>query len=153
MEDKSKAWVTRQFFIEWIHQVFAPSVKKYLQEKQFLLRAFPIMEKAPAHPPGLEKELVEYSFITVRSCHLTQLLSSSPWASRSFMILRNSTQRRCLRGVFEVTFETNLTLKEFWKEHFNNLTCLRITKHGVMCLLGPFNQPRAWKKLWPGSVL
>jgi len=31
----SKAWVTRQCFIEWIHEVFAPSVKKYLQEKQF----------------------------------------------------------------------------------------------------------------------
>ena len=25
-----KAWVTRQCFVEWIHQVFTPSVKKYL---------------------------------------------------------------------------------------------------------------------------
>ena len=29
----AKDLVTRQFFTEWMHDVFAPSVKKYLQKK------------------------------------------------------------------------------------------------------------------------
>ena len=51
---------------------------------------------------------------------------SQPVASRSLLILRNYTNvlfERCL----EVTSESNLTLREFWKEHFTILTCLRLT--------------------------
>ena len=29
----SKTWITQQFFIEWLNEVFGPSVKKYLQER------------------------------------------------------------------------------------------------------------------------
>lgn len=63
----SKAWVTRQCFIEWIHEVFAPSVKKYLQENNLLLKCLLMMDNAPAHPPGLADELMEkLDFITVK---------------------------------------------------------------------------------------
>ncbi|GCC23957.1 hypothetical protein chiPu_0002355 [Chiloscyllium punctatum] len=59
-----KAWVTRQFFIEWIHEEFAPSVKAYLEEKKLSLKAVLVVDNAPAHPPDLEENLVgEYSFI------------------------------------------------------------------------------------------
>ncbi|KAK1339189.1 hypothetical protein QTO34_019865, partial [Cnephaeus nilssonii] len=58
----SKAWVTRQFYIVGIHEVCAPSVKEYLREKQWPLRALPVLDNAPAHLPAVE----EYSFITVR---------------------------------------------------------------------------------------
>ena len=51
---KSKAWVTRQFCIECIDDVSAPSVKKYLREKQPPLRTLLVMDHAPAHPPGSE---------------------------------------------------------------------------------------------------
>ncbi|GCC33434.1 hypothetical protein chiPu_0011903 [Chiloscyllium punctatum] len=61
-----KAWVTRQFFTEWIHEEFAPSVKAYLEENNLPLKALLVMDNAPAHPPGLEEDLVgEYSFIKV----------------------------------------------------------------------------------------
>ena len=33
-----KALVNRQFFIEWIHEVFASSMKKYLQENNLPLK-------------------------------------------------------------------------------------------------------------------
>ena len=36
----SKAWVIRQCFIEWNHEVFVPIVKKYLQEKNLHGSAF-----------------------------------------------------------------------------------------------------------------
>ena len=34
----SKTWVNRECFIEWIHDVFAPSVKKLLQENNLPLK-------------------------------------------------------------------------------------------------------------------
>jgi len=63
----SKAWVTRQCFIERIHEVFAPSVKKYLQENNLPLKCLLVMDNAPAHPPSLADELMEeLGFITVK---------------------------------------------------------------------------------------
>ena len=60
----AKAWVTRNFFTEWMHQVFAPSVKKYLQENGLPLKCLLLLDNAPAHHPGLEKDLVkEFHFI------------------------------------------------------------------------------------------
>ncbi|GCC29776.1 hypothetical protein chiPu_0008218 [Chiloscyllium punctatum] len=53
-----KAWVARQFFTEWIHEEFVPSVKAYLEEKNLPLKAHLVMGNAPAHPPGLEDDLV-----------------------------------------------------------------------------------------------
>ena len=52
------AWVTRQFFTKWMHEVFAPSVKKYPQEKGLSLRCLLLLDNAPAHPSGLEEDLV-----------------------------------------------------------------------------------------------
>ena len=62
----NKAWVTRQIFIECVNEVFGPSVKKYLLEHQLPLKCLLVMDNAPAHPPGLENQLLEFSFITVK---------------------------------------------------------------------------------------
>lgn len=53
-----KAWLTRQYFIEWVHEVFAPPVKKYLNDKNLPLFCL-VMDNAPAHPPGLEEGLID----------------------------------------------------------------------------------------------
>ena len=51
-----------------------------------------------------------------------------------------------------MTSKVNLTLREFWKEHFNTLTCLRLTdKPWVRGMFSRTPQP-AWKKMWPESV-
>ncbi|XP_059558184.1 tigger transposable element-derived protein 1-like isoform X1 [Myotis daubentonii] len=147
-----KAWVTRQFFIEWIHEVFAPSVKKYLWEKQLPLRALLVMDKAPAHPPGLEAELMEeHSFITVRFLppNITPLIQ--PMDQQVISNFKKLYTKALFQRCFEVTSETNLTLREFWKEHFNILTCLRLIDEawGGVCSR---TLQSAWKKLWPESV-
>ena len=54
-----KAWVTRQYFIEWMHEVFAPSMNKYLQVNNLPLKCLLLMDNAPAHHPGLVDELME----------------------------------------------------------------------------------------------
>ena len=63
----SKAWVTGQFFTEWMHEVFAPGVKKYLVEKKLPVKAILIMDNAPAHVSCLENAVVgKNSFIQVK---------------------------------------------------------------------------------------
>ena len=52
-----KAWITRQFFTEWMHEVFAPLVKDYLQEINITINALLFLDNAPAHPPRLENNL------------------------------------------------------------------------------------------------
>nr|KAF6463386.1 tigger transposable element derived 1 [Molossus molossus] len=145
----SKAWVTRQFFIEWIHEVFAPSVKKYLWEKQLPLRALLVMDKAPAHPPGWEAELAEeYSFITVRFLppYTTPVLQ--PMGQQVISNFKELYTKALFQRCFEVTSETNLTLREFWKEHFNILTCLRLIDK-AWGEVSSRTMQSAWKKLWP----
>ena len=66
----TKAWVTRQFFVEWIHEVFAPSVKKYLQDKKFPLKCLLVSDNTFAHPLSLENNLV-YEFNSIQVKYLS----------------------------------------------------------------------------------
>ena len=59
----AKALVTRQFYAEWMHEGFAPSVNKYLQKKGLPLKCLLLLGNTPAHPPGLAEDLVkEFDF-------------------------------------------------------------------------------------------
>ncbi|GFT24924.1 tigger transposable element-derived protein 1 [Nephila pilipes] len=62
----SKAWVTRQFFIERMNIVFGPSVKKYLIDNGLPLKCVLLLDNAPAHPPGLGDDLLdEFKFVKI----------------------------------------------------------------------------------------
>ncbi|XP_064100736.1 tigger transposable element-derived protein 1-like [Macrobrachium nipponense] len=62
----ARAWVTRQFFIDCVNLVFGPVVKTYLQENKLTMNALLILDNAPAHPPGLEDDILEeFQFIKV----------------------------------------------------------------------------------------
>ncbi|KAF2348535.1 DDE superfamily endonuclease domain [Trinorchestia longiramus] len=59
-----KAWATQQFFTEWMHEVFSPSVKECLLKKYLSFKCLLLLDNVPAHPPGLEEDLVnEYNFV------------------------------------------------------------------------------------------
>ena len=63
----SKGWVTCILFIGWINEVFCPTVKQYLLEKNLPLKALLVMDNAPAPAPGLEDDLLEeFEFIKVK---------------------------------------------------------------------------------------
>ncbi|XP_068237016.1 tigger transposable element-derived protein 1-like [Palaemon carinicauda] len=65
-KSNAKAWVTRTIFIEWINVCLGPAVKNYLQENDLPLKCLLVLDKAPAHPPGLEDIIhPDVSFIKV----------------------------------------------------------------------------------------
>ena len=57
MEGESKAWVTRYLSTKRIYEVFVPSVKTYLEQKNLPLKVLSVMDNAPAHCAGLEEDL------------------------------------------------------------------------------------------------
>ncbi|XP_059549399.1 tigger transposable element-derived protein 1 isoform X1 [Myotis daubentonii] len=147
-----RAWVTRQIFVEWVNLVFGPGVKKYLQENNLPLQALLVLDNAPAHPPNLEDDILEeFKFIKVLYLppNITPILQ--PMEQQVVSNFKKLFTKHLFRHCFEVTESTNLTLREFWKDHYNIVTCLRIidmawqgvTKRTLTC---------AWRKLWPEVV-
>ncbi|XP_050689905.1 tigger transposable element-derived protein 1-like [Eriocheir sinensis] len=123
-----KAWTTRQFFMEWFEEVFAPAVKTYLIEKNLPLKALLLMDNPPAHSPGVEEELGKgYKFIAVmvlppNTTPLIQPMDQNVIIASFKKLYTKALFERC----FEVTSETEITLREFWKNHFSILHCLRL---------------------------
>ncbi|XP_030179530.1 tigger transposable element-derived protein 1-like [Lynx canadensis] len=149
----SKAWVTRMLFIEWINEVFGPAVKKYLLEKNLPLKALLVMDNAPAHPPGFEDDLLEeFEFIKGKFLPPNTTPILQPMDQQVISNFKKLYIKALFQQCFEVTKGTNLTLREFWKNHFHIVNCLKIidkawdgvTKR-TLC--------SAWRKLWPDCVL
>jgi hypothetical protein len=148
----SKAWVTRILFVEWINEVFGPAVKKYLAENNLPLKVLLVMDNAPAHPPGLEDDLLEeFKFIKVNFLppNTTPLLQ--PMDQQVISNFKKLYTKALFQRCFEVREGTNLTLREFWKNHFHIVNCLKIIDKawdGVT----KRTLTSAWRKLWPDCV-
>jgi len=148
----SKTWVIRQCFIEWIHEVFAPSVKKYLQENNLLLKCLLVMDNAPAHIPGLADELMEeLDFITVTFLPPNTTPVIQPMDQQVISNFKKLYTKAIFQRCFEVTSDTELTLRDFWKHHFNILHCLTLAdKASQQVTYRTMNS--ACRKLWPECV-
>jgi len=148
----SKAWVTRQCFIEWIHEVFAPSVKKYLQENNLPLKCLLLMDNAPAHPPGLADELMEeLDIITVKFLPLNTSPLIQPTDQQVISNFKKPYTKALFQRCFAVTSDTELTLRDFWKHHFNILHCLTLVDRAWQQVTYR-TMNSAWRKLWPECV-
>ena len=148
-----KAWLTRQICTEWVHEVFGPAVKKYLEEKKLPLRCCLLMDNAPAHPPGLEEDLTEeFDFIKIKflPANTTPLLQ--PMDQQVIANFKKLYTKFLFQRCVEVTSETQLTLRDFWKNHFN-------IYHSITLIDKAWNQVSyrtmnsAWRKLWPDCVI
>lgn len=148
-----KAWVTRDLFTEWIKEAFGPSVKKYLLEMNLPLHVLLVMDNAPGHPPGLQDDLPEeFKFIKIQFLppNTTPLLQ--PMDQRVISNFKKLYTKALFEHCFRVTEETNLTLRDFWKNHFHIVACLKMIEkawEGVT----KRTLTSAWKKLWPESVV
>ncbi|GFT33186.1 tigger transposable element-derived protein 1 [Nephila pilipes] len=123
----SKAWVTRQFLIEWMNIVFGPSVKNYLIDNGLPLKCVLLLDNAPAHPPGLEDDLLnEFKFIKIVYLPPNTTSTLQPMDQQVISYFKKPFTKHLFKRCFEVTENTNLTLREFWKNHYNIVICLKL---------------------------
>ncbi|XP_023211915.1 tigger transposable element-derived protein 1-like [Centruroides sculpturatus] len=124
-----KVWVNRKFFVEWINLVFGPSVKKYLQKNNL-----PIVQ------------VYKPTYLPPNTTPIQQ-----PMDQQVISNFKKLYTKHIFRCCFEVMENTNLTLREFWKNNFNIMICLRII-HQAWLGVTMRTLTSAWKKLWPETV-
>ncbi|GFS82554.1 tigger transposable element-derived protein 1 [Nephila pilipes] len=145
----SKAWVTCQFFIEWMNIVFGPSEKKYLIDNGLPLKCVLLLDNAPAQPPDLEDDLLDkFKFIKIVYLPPNTISTLQLMDQQVISNFKKLFTKHLFKRCFEVTENTNLTLREFWKNHYNIVICLKlidIAWQGVT----KRTLNSAWRKLWP----
>lgn len=147
-----KAWVTRQFLIEWMNEVASSTIKKYLTERSLPPKAVLVLDNAPAHPPDLEDCLIgNFDFITIKFLppNTTPLLQ--PMNQQVIANFKKLYTKALFQRCFEVTTNTQLTLIEFWKKHFHILSCLTLIEKAWQDVTQR-TLNSAWRKLWSKCV-
>ncbi|KAJ7316369.1 hypothetical protein JRQ81_002531 [Phrynocephalus forsythii] len=148
----SRAWVTRSIFMEWVHEVFGPSVTKYLQDKNLPMRCLLLLDNAPGHPPGLERDLAEeFAFINVKFLPPNTTSLIQPMDQLVISNFKKLYTKALFQRCFDVTSETELTLRDFWKNHFNIFHSLQMIVKAWKDVT-EITLKAAWKKLWPDAV-
>lgn len=144
-----KAWVTRVLFLEWIREVFCPTVKKYLEDKGLPLKALLVMDNAPAHPRDLEEELAEeFPWLTIEFLPLNATALLQPMDQQVIAHFKKLYTKELFQKCFQMVSDTDLTLTEYWKEHYDILSCVGlIEKSWADVSLRTLRS--AWKKVWP----
>ena len=111
-----------------------------------------MQDNAPAHPPGLEEDLVkEFDFIQVKIFPPSMTLTLQPMDQQVISNHRKLYTEGLFLKCFEITNDTELTLREFWKGHFHILNAINLID-------STWNQVSyrtinsAWKKPWPECV-
>ncbi|XP_070592105.1 tigger transposable element-derived protein 1-like [Erythrolamprus reginae] len=148
----ARAWVTGQFFVDWVNVAFGPTVKEYLLANELPLQALLLLDNAPGHPPALQDDILEeFQFVKVVFLppNMTSILQ--PMDQQVIANFKKLYTKHLFRRCFDVTENTNLTLREFWKDHFNIVSCLNIIDLAWQ-EVSRRNLNSAWKKLWPAAV-
>ena len=123
----TKALVTRQFFVEWVHDVFASTLEKYLQDKQLPLKFLLVLDNAPYHSPNFENDLVdEFNFIYVKYLQLNSTPPIQPINQQIIANFKTIYTKALFRKCFQVTNDTQFTFKELWKNHFIIRNCVNV---------------------------
>ena len=147
-----KAWVTRQFFVEWVNLVFGPAVKKFLEENDLPMKCLLIIDNAPAHPSGLKEDILEeFSFVKVLFLppNTTPLLQ--PMDQQVISNFKKLYTKHMFKWCSDITESTQLTLREFWKNHFDIVACLKLISLAWR-EVSRRTLNSAWRKLWPDAV-
>ncbi|XP_070613955.1 tigger transposable element-derived protein 1-like [Erythrolamprus reginae] len=148
----ARAWVMRQFFVDWVNLAFGPTVKEYLLANELPLQALLLLDNAPGHPPALQDDILEeFQFVKVVFLPPNTTSILQPMDQQVIANFKKLYTKHLFRRCFDVTENTNLTLREFWKDHFNIVSCLNIIDLAWQ-EVSRRNLNSAWKKLWPAAV-
>uniref|UniRef100_A0A668TE05 HTH CENPB-type domain-containing protein n=1 Tax=Oreochromis aureus TaxID=47969 RepID=A0A668TE05_OREAU len=133
------AWVTRQFF-------------KFLEENDLPMNCLLIIDNAPAHPSGLEDDILEeFSFIKVLFLppNTTPLLQ--PMDQQVISNFKKLYTKHMFKRCSDITESAQLTLREFWKNHFDIVAYLKLISLAWR-EVSRRTLNSAWRKLWPDAV-
>lgn len=102
----SKAWITRNLLTEWYQQVFASTVRNYLKEKNFPMRALLLMDDAPVHIPGINEDLSgDCDFIEVKILSLSTAPLIQPIDQQVTANFKKTLRQGSFPTVFGCDFE------------------------------------------------
>ena len=148
----TKASVTKQFCVEWVHG-FVSTVKEYLQDKKLPLKCLLVLENAPNYFPGFENDLVdEFNFICVKYLSLNSTPLIQPIDQQITAKFTKLYTKALFRKCFQVGKDTQFTLKELWKNHFIIRNCVNVIDNNARSQVSYKNINSAWRKFWPGCV-
>ena len=148
----SKTWLTREYFSKWFNVMFGPNVQSYLEEKNLPLKALLIMDNAPAHPSGLQDYvLLELDFITIKFLPPNTTPVIQPMDQQVISNFKKLYTKALFQRCFEVTSDTELTLKEFWKYHFTIIHFITLIDK-VWQEVSYRTMDSARRNLWPEAV-
>lgn len=112
-----------------------------------------LLDNAPAHPPGLEEDLTGYyDFIQVKFLPPNTTPRIQPMDQQVISNFKKFYVKAPFKRCFEVTSESNITLREFWKKDFNILHCLGMIEK-AWDEVSVRTLKSSWKNLWPDCVL
>lgn len=112
----TRAWLPRQCFTELVHEVL------YLKEKKLALRYLLIMDIAPAHSPDLENDLTDFINIKFLPPNTAPLLQ--PMDKQVITTFKKLDTKFLFQPYFKVASDTELTFRDFWRNHFNISHCI-----------------------------
>jgi hypothetical protein len=128
-KSNAKAWVDQKVFKDWIFEVFAPSVKKFLTDNNLPLKALLILDNASAHPQDLEDILgIDFDFIKVQFLPPNTTSLIQPMDQEVIACFKKLYTRALFSRLFDVTNSSGKTLKDFWKTEFNILHAISFIK-------------------------
>ncbi|GFS37648.1 tigger transposable element-derived protein 1 [Nephila pilipes] len=129
--------------------VFGPSVKKYLIDNGIPLKCVILLDNGPSHPPGLEDDLLdEFKFIKIVYLPPNTTSTLQPMDQQVISNFKKLFTKHLFKRSFEVTKNTNLTLREFGKNHYNIVICLKLIDTAWQGVTKR-TLNSAWRKLWP----
>ncbi|XP_068201740.1 tigger transposable element-derived protein 1-like [Palaemon carinicauda] len=86
-----------------------------------------VLDNARIHPPGLEDFILsDFSFIKVLYLPSNTTPLIQPMNQQVTSSFKKLYTKYLFKRCFEITDSTNVTLREFWKEHFDVVICLKI---------------------------
>ena len=86
-----------------------------------------MLDNVPAYPPSLKNDLVdEFNFIQVKYLPPNTTSIIQPMDQQVIASFKKLYTKALFRKCFQVTNDTQLTLKEFWKNYFTILNCANL---------------------------
>lgn len=145
-KNQTKGWMNKSVFAEWFHELFVPSVKKFLKKQKLPQKALLLLDNCPGHPD--EEELnSKDSFVRVMFLppNVTPLIQ--PMDQNVIQSVKMHYKKSLLYNVLSKDQSVIKSLKDI------NLKDVVYSLANAWVNLGEKVIICSWKNLWPNMEL